>query len=158
MFLFFWSKLRRVILTLISLALKYFYSLFMECGHALVNSVNTTVVRNGESGRSCPEAWSLSLLLLSEWGRFTYIERSTQLGASFRPSNPQSTWLQSDLHQHFSPLFPGAAYCQFMDMLFPGCISLKKVKFQAKLEHEYIHNFKLLQASFKRMNVDKVGN
>lgn len=43
-------------------------------------------------------------------------------------------------------------------MLFPGCISLKKVKFQAKLEHEYIHNFKLLQASFKRMNVDKVGN
>lgn len=44
-----------------------------------------------------------------------------------------------------------------MDLLFPGCISLKKVKFQAKLEHEYIHNFKLLQASFKRMNVDKVG-
>ncbi|XP_078543456.1 microtubule-associated protein RP/EB family member 2 isoform X2 [Lissotriton helveticus] len=53
-------------------------------------------------------------------------------------------------------LCSGAAYCQFMDMLFPGCISLKKVKFQAKLEHEYIHNFKLLQASFKRMNVDKV--
>ncbi|XP_053322101.1 microtubule-associated protein RP/EB family member 2 isoform X1 [Spea bombifrons] len=53
-------------------------------------------------------------------------------------------------------LCSGAAYCQFMDMLFPVCISLKKVKFQAKLEHEYIHNFKLLQASFKRMNVDKV--
>lgn len=53
-------------------------------------------------------------------------------------------------------LFAGAAYCQFMDMLFPGCISLKKVKFQAKLEHEYIHNFKLLQASFKRVNVDKI--
>ncbi|MCQ8115730.1 hypothetical protein NP565_24495, partial [Vibrio parahaemolyticus] len=53
-------------------------------------------------------------------------------------------------------LCSGAAYCQFMDMLFPGCISLRKVKFQAKLEHEYIHNFKLLQASFKRMNVDKV--
>ncbi|RXM29250.1 Microtubule-associated protein RP/EB family member 2 [Acipenser ruthenus] len=53
-------------------------------------------------------------------------------------------------------LSSGATYCQFMDMLFPGCISLKKVKFQAKLEHEYIHNFKLLQASFKRMNVDKI--
>lgn len=50
----------------------------------------------------------------------------------------------------------GAAYCQFMDMLFPGCILLKKVKFQAKLEHEYIHNFKVLQAAFKRMSVDKV--
>ncbi|XP_063315786.1 microtubule-associated protein RP/EB family member 2-like [Pelobates fuscus] len=49
-----------------------------------------------------------------------------------------------------------AACCQFVDMLFPACISLKKVKFQAKLAHEYIHNFKLLQASFKRTNVDKV--
>ncbi|XP_055722191.1 microtubule-associated protein RP/EB family member 2-like isoform X2 [Salvelinus fontinalis] len=52
-------------------------------------------------------------------------------------------------------LSSGAAYCQFMDLLFPGCVHLKKVKFQAKFEHEYIHNFKLLQASFKRMNVDK---
>jgi len=50
----------------------------------------------------------------------------------------------------------GAAYCQFMDMLFPGCIALKKVKFNTKLEHEYITNYKVLQASFKKMNVDKV--
>lgn len=50
----------------------------------------------------------------------------------------------------------GAAYCQFMDMLFPGCVHLRKVKFQAKLEHEYIHNFKVLQAAFKKMGVDKV--
>lgn len=33
---------------------------------------------------------------------------------------------------------------------------LKKVKFGAKLEHEYIHNFKVLQSSFKKMEVDKV--
>lgn len=55
------------------------------------------------------------------------------------------------------PCSPGAAYCQFMDMLFPGCVHLRKVKFQAKLEHEYIHNFKVLQAAFKKMGVDKVG-
>lgn len=54
------------------------------------------------------------------------------------------------------PHLSGAAYCQFMDMLFPGCVLLKKVKFQAKLEHEFIHNFKVLQAAFKRMGVDKV--
>uniref|UniRef100_W5MEK1 Microtubule-associated protein RP/EB family member 1 n=1 Tax=Lepisosteus oculatus TaxID=7918 RepID=W5MEK1_LEPOC len=53
-------------------------------------------------------------------------------------------------------LCSGGAYCQFMDMLFPGCVPLKKVKFQAKLEHEFIHNFKLLQASFKKMGVDKI--
>uniref|UniRef100_H2TFC8 Microtubule-associated protein, RP/EB family, member 3b n=1 Tax=Takifugu rubripes TaxID=31033 RepID=H2TFC8_TAKRU len=50
----------------------------------------------------------------------------------------------------------GTAYCQFMDMLFPGCIMMKKVKFNAKLEHEYIYNFKILQLSFKKMDVDKI--
>ena len=39
----------------------------------------------------------------------------------------------------------GAAYCQFMDMLFPGSVLLKKVKFKTNLEHEYIQNFKVLQ-------------
>ena len=34
---------------------------------------------------------------------------------------------------------------------------LKKVKFKTNLEHEYIQNFKLLQGSFKKMNVDKVS-
>lgn len=43
-----------------------------------------------------------------------------------------------------------------MDMLFPNSVMLKKVKFAAKLEHEYIHNFKLLQAAFKKMGVEKV--
>ena len=42
-------------------------------------------------------------------------------------------------------LCTGAAYCQFMDMLFPGAVNLKKVKFNTKLEHEYINNFKVLQ-------------
>merc|ERR1719510_1355587 len=41
-------------------------------------------------------------------------------------------------------------------MLFPNCVQLKKVKFKTKLEHEYIQNFKVLQAAFKRMTVDKI--
>jgi hypothetical protein len=44
-----------------------------------------------------------------------------------------------------------------MDMLFPGSVQMKRVKFRTNLEHEYIQNFKILQASFKRMNVDKVS-
>lgn len=50
----------------------------------------------------------------------------------------------------------GAAYCQFMDMLFPNSVPMKRVKFRTNLEHEYIQNFKILQASFKKMSVDKV--
>uniref|UniRef100_A0A3Q3WXE3 Microtubule-associated protein RP/EB family member 3 n=1 Tax=Mola mola TaxID=94237 RepID=A0A3Q3WXE3_MOLML len=68
-------------------------------------------------------------------------------------------WVNESLQLTYTKieqLGSGAAYCQFMNMLFPGCILLKKVKFNAKLEHEYIHNFKVLQAAFKRMNVDKI--
>ena len=50
----------------------------------------------------------------------------------------------------------GAAYCQFLDMLFPGVISLKKVKFATKLEHEYINNWKILQSCLKKVGIDKV--
>uniref|UniRef100_A0A673MC22 Microtubule-associated protein RP/EB family member 1 n=1 Tax=Sinocyclocheilus rhinocerous TaxID=307959 RepID=A0A673MC22_9TELE len=69
------------------------------------------------------------------------------------------TWINESLqmnHAKIEQLCSGAAYCHFMDMLFPSCIPLKKVKFQAKLEHEYIHNFKLLQGSFKKMGVSKI--
>merc|ERR1719414_2069340 len=41
-------------------------------------------------------------------------------------------------------------------MLFPGTLHLKKVKFNTKLEHEYINNFKVLQNSFKSCAVDKI--
>lgn len=43
-----------------------------------------------------------------------------------------------------------------MDMLFPGSVMMKRVKFRTNLEHEYIQNFKMLQAAFKKMSVDKV--
>ena len=36
-----------------------------------------------------------------------------------------------------------------------GSVAIKRVKFDTKLEHEYIQNFKLLQASFTKLNVDK---
>ena len=68
-------------------------------------------------------------------------------------------WVNDCLQTKYSKIeemCSGSAYCQFMDMLFPGSIQLKKVKFVTKLEHEYIQNFKVLQASFKKMNVDKI--
>lgn len=43
-----------------------------------------------------------------------------------------------------------------MDMLFPNSVPVKRVKFRTNLEHEYIQNFKILQAAFKKMSVDKV--
>ena len=41
-------------------------------------------------------------------------------------------------------------------MIFPDCIPMKKVKFDAKLEHEFIQNWKILQNGFKKCGIDKV--
>ncbi|CAG4947391.1 unnamed protein product [Colias eurytheme] len=68
-------------------------------------------------------------------------------------------WVNDALQSNFAKieeLCTGAAYCQFMDMLFPGSVPMKRIKFKTNLEHEYIQNFKILQAAFKKMSVDKV--
>jgi len=53
-------------------------------------------------------------------------------------------------------LCTGSAYCQFMDMLFPGSVILKKIKVDARLEHEYINNYKALQGGMKKVKIEKV--
>ena len=162
---FFWEKLRRVAITLISLHVKEWSSVHCSWNPVMLlwrASVPQWLgVRKWRSCiqlHPCPPAPSPG-----GPGGVGAVRRGAHTGGlrtwgSLLPSTAQSHVVPSDSHLSCPCLFSGAAYCQFMDMLFPGCISLKKVKFQAKLEHEYIHNFKLLQASFKRMNVDKVGD
>jgi len=68
-------------------------------------------------------------------------------------------WVNDTLQDSYGKieeLCSGAAYCQFMDMLFPGCLVLKKVKLSSTLEHESINNFKILQGAFKKVAADKV--
>lgn len=68
-------------------------------------------------------------------------------------------WVNDTLQANFTKieeLCSGAAYCQFMDILFPGSVLLKKVKFNTNLEHEYIANFKHVQAAFQKFQVDKI--
>ena len=37
-----------------------------------------------------------------------------------------------------------------------GTIAINKVKMNARLEHEYIQNYKMLQNTFKKVNIEKV--
>jgi RP/EB family microtubule-associated protein len=50
----------------------------------------------------------------------------------------------------------GAGYCLFTEILFPGAINLKKVKFNSRLELDWLSNWKLLQTSWKNIGVEKV--
>lgn len=49
----------------------------------------------------------------------------------------------------------GYAYCQMLHKLWPEKVVIKKVKFDAKLEHAYIENWKVLQESFKKLQIAK---
>lgn len=49
----------------------------------------------------------------------------------------------------------GVAYCQMMELLFPNTIGMKKIKVNAKLEHEFLYNLKLFQNAFTKLKMDK---
>eukprot|EP00928_Gymnodinium_smaydae_P078579 TRINITY_DN62702_c0_g1_i1.p1 TRINITY_DN62702_c0_g1~~TRINITY_DN62702_c0_g1_i1.p1 ORF type:complete len:320 (+),score=83.56 TRINITY_DN62702_c0_g1_i1:147-1106(+) len=49
----------------------------------------------------------------------------------------------------------GAVYCQIIDSLRPGSVAMRKVNWMAKSDHEFIPNYKILQAGFDKLNIDK---
>uniref|UniRef100_A0A8C8I4A8 DNA (cytosine-5-)-methyltransferase n=1 Tax=Oncorhynchus tshawytscha TaxID=74940 RepID=A0A8C8I4A8_ONCTS len=55
----------------------------------------------------------------------------------------------------FTIILQCSCYCQLMDWLFPGCIDMSTVKFQAQDTPDFIHNYNLLQAGFRKTGVTK---
>ncbi|XP_039591495.1 DNA (cytosine-5)-methyltransferase 3A-like [Polypterus senegalus] len=67
-------------------------------------------------------------------------------------------WFNETLNTEFTmiqQLSSGAAFCQLMDYIYPGSLSLKKVNFQALEENDFINNFNLLNESFVKMGVTR---
>ncbi|WWC69146.1 uncharacterized protein I206_103082 [Kwoniella pini CBS 10737] len=48
----------------------------------------------------------------------------------------------------------GSVYCQIIDSIY-GDLPMNKVKFNAKMEYEYLDNFKILQKAFKLHRIEK---
>ncbi|KJH42519.1 hypothetical protein DICVIV_11494 [Dictyocaulus viviparus] len=68
-------------------------------------------------------------------------------------------WVNDCLQSNFTKieqLHTGAGYAQFTDFLFPGSISLKKVKWNSHLELDWLGNWKLVQTSWKTLGVEKL--
>ncbi|XP_041701755.2 uncharacterized protein LOC121538067 isoform X2 [Coregonus clupeaformis] len=67
-------------------------------------------------------------------------------------------WLNKTLDIKFTrveQICSGSCYCQLMDWIFPGCINLSTVKFQAQDMPDFLHNYNLLQAGFDKTGVTK---
>jgi len=49
----------------------------------------------------------------------------------------------------------GAVACQIVDSLFPGVVQMNKVNWAAKSDWEYVANYKVLQAAFAQLKIDR---
>ena len=52
----------------------------------------------------------------------------------------------------------GAIFCQLLDAAHPGTVRMNKVNWKAKLETEYISNFKIFQQGLLNNNIEKTIN
>jgi RP/EB family microtubule-associated protein len=49
----------------------------------------------------------------------------------------------------------GSVYCQIVDSCHPGTVKMGKLNWMARADHEYIPNYKILQAAFDRNCIEK---
>jgi RP/EB family microtubule-associated protein len=49
----------------------------------------------------------------------------------------------------------GAVACQITEYIYPGSIQMSKVNWEAKSDYEFVQNYKLLQAAFKKHKVER---
>ncbi|XP_046726063.1 uncharacterized protein LOC124399272 isoform X2 [Silurus meridionalis] len=67
-------------------------------------------------------------------------------------------WLNHTLQSGFNTVeqtCSGAAYCQLMDLLYPGSIDLQNVKFKVEDEMDMTNNYKLLEHAFSKSSLTK---
>ncbi|KAK9837761.1 hypothetical protein WJX74_004490 [Apatococcus lobatus] len=74
------------------------------------------------------------------------------------PRTELLAWINNTLSLHVTKIeqtASGAVACQFLDALHPGSVAINKVDFNAKHDYEFIHNYKVLQAAFNKLGIDK---
>ena len=49
----------------------------------------------------------------------------------------------------------GAVYCQVIDVVHPGKISISKVNWKAKNDYEFIGNYRILQDAFNKVGIKR---
>ncbi|KAL3990169.1 EB1-like C-terminal motif family protein [Acanthocheilonema viteae] len=77
---------------------------------------------------------------------------------SFNLSHSNGAFVNNFLRSNFTrieEMASGAAYCQLTELLFPGKISLKKVKWNSRNEVDWIANWRVLQTAWKDLGVKK---
>ena len=81
--------------------------------------------------------------------------------AYFASKSELLTWVNTTLDLEIKAIeqtITGAIFCQLLDAAHPGTVRMNKVNWKAKLEIEYISNFKIFQQGLSNNNIDKPIN
>ena len=81
--------------------------------------------------------------------------------AYFASKSELLTWINTTLDLKIKGIeqtITGAIFCQLLDAAHPGTVRMNKVNWKAKLETEYISNFKIFQQGLSNNNIDKPIN
>jgi len=79
-------------------------------------------------------------------------------GAFFVSRSDLLQWINQLLEVHLTKVeqcASGAIYCQILDACHPGTVAMRKVNWMAKAEHEFIPNYKVLQAAFDKNLIER---
>ena len=78
--------------------------------------------------------------------------------AYFTSNSELLSWINSTLDLNIKGIeqtITGAIFCQLLDAAHPGTVRMNKVNWRARLETEYISNFKIFQQALLNNNIDK---
>merc|ERR1719188_1807836 len=79
-------------------------------------------------------------------------------GAFFVSRTDLIAWVNSLLQVNLTKVeqcASGAVYCQILDACHPNTVAMRKVNWMAKADHEFIPNYKVLQAAFDKNYIEK---
>lgn len=79
-------------------------------------------------------------------------------GAFFVSKNEIITWINNILNVNLTKieqLGTGAVLSQLFDAYYPGSVPLGKIFWKARLETDFITNFKILQQTFLKLDIKK---
>lgn len=68
------------------------------------------------------------------------------------------SWLNGSLQLNVTKVEQcanGAVYCLIVESCHPGTVAMKKVNWNARQDHEFIPNYKVLQAAFQKLGIEK---
>jgi RP/EB family microtubule-associated protein len=79
-------------------------------------------------------------------------------GAYFVGRKDILDWINGQLNLSLSKVeetASGCVACQMLDVMYPGKVPMSKVNWGAKVDYEFIQNYKVLQTCFTKLKIDR---